>query len=280
MIDEETKKRIGELRETILTVKEIAKALNVSESTVKRYSSDDYDKDNEVSITSNKKKPLNESWMTKLFGEGWENNVDLMQRFFNLNRLAIETGRDLEEFFKDIDFIITQYHRYSDTPLKLYNFNLNIASSMSFVSEAFDMDLYINKIDDFIDENIFLDELTENINNIKEEYNEWQEKTNEAKETAKIYQDRNVNFMKNYSESIYKGKLEESEKKCVKLFTFAQKLAVEKQELNKTLEQLNQENLLFKEVFERFASSFPEDTEKIVEEIKNGKIQCSETTIS
>lgn len=45
MIDEKIKERIGELREANLGVGEIANALKISESTVKRYSSGNREKD-------------------------------------------------------------------------------------------------------------------------------------------------------------------------------------------------------------------------------------------
>ena len=48
MIEEAQIKRIRELRESGLTIKETAKALEISESSVKKYTSDNYEKDNEI----------------------------------------------------------------------------------------------------------------------------------------------------------------------------------------------------------------------------------------
>ncbi|MBA7516082.1 hypothetical protein ES705_08127 [subsurface metagenome] len=113
--------------------------------------------------------------MTRLFGNDWNDNDELMQLFFNLNRLASETERDLEEFLEKIEFIIRQYFRYTDSPLQLYDFFLNVASTMAFISEEFDMGLFLSKIEDFIDKSIFLDKLDEVIGERKQEKQELDE---------------------------------------------------------------------------------------------------------
>lgn len=176
MIEETKKDQIIFMREKGLTISQIAKALEVSETSVKKYSSGNPDKDNEDLIISKRKNPLKDDWMIRLFGNDWNDNNELMQLFFNLNRLAIETDRDLDEFLVKIEFMIRQYHRYSDTPLKLYDFSLNIASIMTFISETFDMGLFVSKVENFIDKSIFLDKLNEVISERKQEKADLDEK--------------------------------------------------------------------------------------------------------
>ena len=48
MLEEKQIKKIIELKEKGLTVKDIAKTVNVSESTVKKYTSDNYEQDNKI----------------------------------------------------------------------------------------------------------------------------------------------------------------------------------------------------------------------------------------
>lgn len=155
MIDGKTEKRIGELRESGLTISEIAKALEVSESTVQRHSSSNDDK-----TTSNKNKntinSLNESWMAKLFWNGWEDDIDRMQRFFDLNRLANKTDRNLDDFLKKVEFAISQYFRYSDAPLKLFDIFLDISSNITFLEDGYNIEKFTKVFESVYDNHIFI----------------------------------------------------------------------------------------------------------------------------
>ncbi len=272
MIDEKNQTRIIELREGGATIRETAKALDISESTVQRHSGN-YNNDIKSGITSNKTNPLKDDWMVRLFGDDWNDNNELMQLFFDLNRLASETNLDLEAFLVKIEFMICQYYRYSDKPLKLYDFSLNVASSMTFISDTFDMELFINKVEAFIDKTIFLDKLDEVITGKMENLEELKEKINKAQERFGSLTKAETIFMKKLLDNPAERKLENVVRINQNLQILIQKIAKEGL-LYKT------KNLILNSVFERFQKNFPEEVKSIVEEITNEKLQCEKNTIS
>lgn len=281
MIEKEIKKRIGKLRESDLTIKEIAKALEISESSVKKYSSGNYNKDIKSGITLTKTNPLNESWMKRLFGDDWNDNNELMQLFFDLNRLASETKeRDLEAFLVKIEFMIRQYHRYSNNPLKLYDFSLNVASSMTFISEKFDIELFVNQIEDFIDKSIFLDKLDEVINERKQEKTELDEKLINLQIEINNLTNAKTIFTKKLLDNPAERKLEDAVRTNQKLQILIQKIAKKGLSYKIQFEQVNQEKFLLENMFQRINLTFPEEVRSIVEEIKKEELQCPKTTIS
>jgi len=275
MIDEKIKTRIGELRGFGLSVKEVANALKVSDSTVKRYSSDNYEEENEDIITSTKKKTLNVSWMSKLFGNDWSDDDELMQLFFNFNQLANKTERDLDDFLKVIYSIISQYYRYSDTPRKLFDIFLDISSNMTFLENGYDVEEFTNIFERIYDKCVFIIDLEEEYGSIEE----FKKSKEEEIEEIRVENDSRFDKLAKIS-----NQLKEINQVLSDENVKAKSLLINQGSYYKEkIKEIITENHILKQVLIEFEHQYPKEIKDIVDIIKSrevNEIQHSETAIS
>ncbi len=275
-ITEEIKNFILELCDQNYSNQEIAKKLNVSHTsvynTLKESGKERPEKD------KNLINALNESFMGRLFWEGWESDTDLTQMFFNLNQLAKRTGRELNEFLEQIEASVTQYFRHSNAPLKLFDVFLDISSNLEFFEDGYDIKDLTEILENVYDRVIYIKDLEKEYNSI-EEFKKAKE--NEIEQERKINDEQRekwkrfgINAQKNIDNVLIK---------CENLLInqkayFEKKL--EKLEAPDKIKELKLENYALNQVFIEFGQRYPKEVKEFVEEIKNREIQYSEASIS
>ncbi len=275
MIDEKIKNRIGELRNLGLSISEIANALKVSESTVKRYCSDDYEEENDDITTSTKKKSLNVNWMTMLFGDEWKNDIELMQLFFNFNQLADKTERDLYDFLKVIYNIISQYYRHSDTPLKLFDIFMDISSNMTFLEDGYDVEEFTKIFEDFYDKCVFIKDLEKDYGSIEE----FKESKEEEIEEIRVENDSRFEKLAKISNQLKEINQVLSDEN-IKAKTL---LINQGSHYKEKIKEIMTENQVLKQLLIEFEHQYPKEIKEFVDIIKSrevNEIQHSEKAIS
>jgi len=293
MIEEKKIKRIRELRESGITIYEIAKMLEISESSVKKYSSSDPDKNNEID-----KKTPNEMNNIMLL-EGYDFQDEIKPLIYMLKAQANELDITLYDYLKDINKVQNKFLRLTDTPERFYYVFCELANNFSVITEHINAENLISVIDNFYNREIEFEKIEEYlleqkqecddyINNKKEELmgllqqiNEAQNKIIEAKEELhKLTSTQSIMIQKIF-ENPHLEKLEKSEIKINSLQILLQKIAKEavqhKTENIKLKDlikenitinnQLKQENSALDMVFDKIRLIFPEEVKSIVSEV-------------
>ncbi len=121
-IKERKRERIIELWEKGLKLKEISILTGISESTCRKIVKeiDDYDEE----IEENDMDIEEEIKTKKAKKSGWDLDIidEKTQLKYELNQLASQTGRDLNEFLSDINDIFSEWSRYSDNPIEEFDY--------------------------------------------------------------------------------------------------------------------------------------------------------------
>jgi len=121
MIEKKTKQRIVELQEKDLTNREIAKILDISESTVKRHSSDNYDEDEDYSDAPKVKKEKKSAWNLDDIDEN-------EQLKYDLNKIAQMLDRTSSELLGDIIEILSIWANETEEFIQAFDYSFYIAS--------------------------------------------------------------------------------------------------------------------------------------------------------
>jgi len=285
MLDEKEKIRIGELRNLGLSVAEVAGAVKRGESTVKRYSSDEYyEEDNEKTITQTKNTHQNDGWMGKLFGDGWEDDIELMQNFFNFNQLADKSERDLKEYFKSLFYALSQYYRYTNTPIKLFDIFMDISSNLTFFENGYNIDEAVEVYEEFYDECIFIRELKEEYGSIEE----FKEAKEQEIEDIRVKNDSRFEKLVKISNQLKEINQELTDEN-IKAKNFMMNQGIHYRERLKKLihpkkiKEIIKENYVLNQLFKEFGYQYPKELKEFVEMIKSrevNEIQHSEKAIS
>ena len=126
-ISEEKKERIIELFEKGLNKKEISRSTQVSYPTIKNILNKNNTEQNQKEITER------DEFVKKKLGEifTYENYTEeaILDLIFNLKRIAEVSGSELGQFIEDIEFIFDKCHKYSEAPIKLFNYIVDIIAS-------------------------------------------------------------------------------------------------------------------------------------------------------
>jgi len=287
VINEEKKKRISELRKT-LAVKEIAKLLEISESSVKRYSSDNQEKDNEFDEKTGK-------LLTKQFDlEGYDFQDEIAPLVYKLKNQANEINITLYDYLNDISSNMSKFLRLTENPERFYYIFCELSKNLSVITEHIEAEKLIEAIDNFYNREIemeeaenFIAEIEEKaellLENVKEEYNEYKKKINNVQNELKTIISTEGLMMQKILQKPDKEKLQNAEIKinnlAVKLQIIAenalmienknQDLKSENQNLKKMLNQIKQENLALDMVFDKIKLIFPEEIKSIVAEVSS-----------
>jgi len=263
MIDEEKKTRIGELKESGLSVKEIAKDLEISESYVKRYSSYTPDKNNELD-----EKISNE--MTNIMSlEGYDYDDEIKPLIYTLKDQASELDITLHDYLNDIKNTMNKFLRLTDTPEKFYYVFCELANNFSLITDHIEAEKLMEAVDNFYNKEIEMEEadeyMAENeakaeklLENIKEKLNEYEEKIKNAQERLNSLTSTEALMTNWYLEKPYEERLVNQEIKINNLQALMQKVAEEglmykseNQELKIMLERINHDTLSLIKAFEQ-----------------------------
>lgn len=283
MINEEKKKRISELRKT-LAVKEIAKLLEISESSVKRYSSDNQEKDNEFDEKTGK-------LLTKQFDlEGYDFQDEIAPLVYKLKNQANEINITLYDYLNDISSNMSKFLRLTENPERFYYIFCELSKNLSVITEHIEAEKLIEAIDNFYNREIemeeaenFIAEIEEKaellLENVKEEYNEYKKKINNVQNELKTIISTEGLMMQKILQKPDKEKLQNAEIKINNLSLNLQKIVEkalmienENLDLKKALEQnekIKQENMALDMVFDKIKLIFPEEIKSIVAEVSS-----------
>ena len=284
MLEEKEIQKIRELREKELTVKEIAKAVGRSESSVKKYISDNYEGDEKAGRS-----------LTKIIKkEGYDFEDDIMPLVYSLKNQANEIDITLYDYLKDISNIMNGFLRITYTPAWFYYVFCELANNLSVITDHIEANDLMNAIDNFYNREISMEEsekfLTEIetktetlIENSKEEYSYYQEKTNELKEeiesltpiqisenTLKENEAKAEKLLKNTKQELkgLNNQIDEAQE-ILRKVRLAQTVVIKKimENPDKNNENLKKENVLLNQMFERVNKLFPEESKIIIQEI-------------
>ncbi len=284
MLNENQINKIREMREKGLTIKETANALEVSESSVKKYTSEDYEKDNELDEKTGNS-------LTKQFDlEEYDFQDDIAPLVYKLKDQANEINVTLHDYLTDISNTMNKFLRITSKPQWFYYVFCELANSFSLINEHIDATKFMEAVDNWYEREIDMEESEKFIidietkaeklvKNAKEEYNIWQEKIDNAqKEYEKITSLHTV-MINNLLEKPNLEKLQKTEKKLIDAENRLKELELSKLiliEKCKILEQSDKdnkiakkENILLKKAFKKLNKLFPQEITVIIQEIEN-----------
>ncbi len=276
MIDEKKKTRIIELIEGGASINEVANALEISKSTVRRYS------ESQENYNEHDEKISNE--MTKIMLlEGYDFEDEIKPLVYALKDQMNEMDITLYDYLNGIKNNTNRFLRITEKPIRLYYIFILLASNLNLITDHINPQNLLEAIDKFIDREIEMEESEEYIKNcdmiLEEKYEEWQEKilnaenkynemitgkkeyqfkkTNRLRETIDI-QNKDISELKEFIQealeknnilSVFSQKLVEGAKIQKKEI---QELKSENKELKQTLEKITQETLPLIKELERF----------------------------
>lgn len=301
MITEEQKKQIGELRNSGLTIKQTALALEMSESSVKKYSSDNPDKDKEIDGE------LSNELANIMLLEGYDFEDEVKLLSYVLKNQANELDITLYDYMNDINSNTNKFLRITDNPIRLYYIFMLFASNLNLITDHINAEDLTNAVNNFIDREVSMEKaevyITYCDEHLEEIWKAWEVKiqkaTNDYHEIVKgrkkhkgeqnkrlhetnTKQQAQINQLKE-AIGIFKQKLQEALEKNNTLSIFSKKsiendkiqktqiteLSTEIQELKKLLETPDKEKAILKKAFERIGADFPEEVNIIIEEMAN-----------
>lgn len=209
----------------------------------------------------------------KFIVEGYDFNDDIIQLIFNLKRLANKSGQTLKEFLEDIEHIIDQYYKHTNNPIKLFDFICDVSHGMEIVNKSFDIDKLIELIDNFIDKNIYIDELYKKFNSI-EKFKEAKEK-----ELTEIRQFQEQQFEKSLKIINQLKEINQTLSNVVfrakNMLTNLKKYHEEKMRKiklrKKQLKDLNLENNALNQIIKELEQQFPNEIQEYVKKIKENE---------
>lgn len=282
IISETTKIKIKELREKGLTVDQIAKALEISESTVKKYSSGNPEKDNKID------EKISDEMGKIMLLEGYDFQDEIKPLSYALKNQANELDITLWDYENDIKNNTNKFLRITDNPIRLYYIFMVFASNLNLITDHIEPEDFMNMVDNFIEREIEMEDAEQYIAKIKEDaelikaktIEQWDENQKRIKNAKKeaVYevelksQTLLTNSKKEYTE--YQEKINNAKEELTDLILNKilmndkeKMLEKENQKLKKMLKESNEKKSLLEEAFKRLGAVFPQEAQTIVEEM-------------
>lgn len=292
MLDEKQIKEIIELRGKGLTVKQTAKALEISESTVKKYSSNDYEKNNEIDEKTGK------SLSNQMIEEEYDFEDDIKPLVYKLKLQANELNITLHDYLNDISNNMDKFLKITTMPERFYYLFCELCNNLNTITEHIEANDLMNAIDNFYDREIkmenaeaFINEIETKaeriVNELKEEVIDLNSQIKEHRQSLEALTSVRTIMVNKLLERPNEEKLQEALENFKSLQIHAQNLEnsnkqieMGKQLLLKKLELTDKENQEIKQeisafnlVFEKLNKVFPQQINDIVQEIENNEIQ-------
>lgn len=297
MLDENQISKLREMREKGLTISETAKALGISESSVKKYTSEDYEREKEFDEKAGNS-------LSKQFDlEGYDFQDEIVPLIYKLKGQANEINITLHDYLEDIANIMNKFLRISDKPHWFYYVFCELAKNYSLINDHIDPLKFMEAIDNFYNREISMEE-SENflfetneksdilIENAKENYYFLENKINNIRNEAVQY----INKKKIKTEGLIENakeelnelnkQIEETKKKYEIInAVLIKKIACNIETLHETeqsdknneitkqekesIKNLKQENTIMEVILKEFQTNFPVELEMIVNKVKN-----------
>lgn len=285
MLDDKEKTRIRELRESGNTIAETAKAVGRSESTVKKYTSEDYEKDNEIDGKTAK------ALTDQMIEEGYDFENEIKPLVYSLKLQASEIDITLYDYLNDISNIMNKFLRITNNPEWFYYVFCELAiNSFPVFTDLIEANDLINAFNNFYNREIemenaetFITDIETKaetlLNETKAELTDLNNQINEAqKERTKIASLNSIILMKMLG-APNKERLKMSEENLKNMENQLTKLQITNQILiekckllektDKDNEIIKQDNTMFNMVYNKLYKLFPNEIDVIIQEISN-----------
>lgn len=179
MIDDKVKKRIWELYEKGNTKKDIAMICEISVPTVRKIlkESENY----EPELNYSKDDTLVLSLNNQFLDEGYDLESEVKRLTYEFVALSGDFKMTSFDFLKDIITITKRYVKLEGDTLKKYDFFCDISNNMDLITDNYDVSKLCELIDNFIDREIFLEDLESKIEEVENTYKENKDRTKESK---------------------------------------------------------------------------------------------------
>lgn len=180
MIDDKVKEKIWELHEKGNTKKDIAMICKISVPTVRKIlkESEDYEPELDYSKDDSLVLSLNNQFLE----EGYDLESEVKRLTYEFVVLSGDFKMTSFDFLKDIITIIKRYLKLEGDALKKYDFFCDISNNMDLITDNYDVSKLCELIDNFIDREIFLEELESKIKEVENEYEESKDRAKKSKE--------------------------------------------------------------------------------------------------
>ena len=148
MLNENQINKIKEMREKGLTIKETAKALGISDSSVKKYTSEDYEKDNEFD------EKAGNSLTKQMKEEGYDFADEIKPLVYSLKLQANEIDITLHDYLRDISNTMSKFLKITSRPDWFYYVFCELANSLSVFTNHIDAEKIMEAFDNFYNREI------------------------------------------------------------------------------------------------------------------------------
>lgn len=280
-ISNEKKEKIIELFDNGVNKKDIAKLEEVSYPTIRDILNGNNSEQKQEIKEDNK---IIEKKLSEIFNYENYTEKSVLDLLFNLRRIGENYGKDLGGFVEDINFVFDKYNKYTDNPIKLLNFLLDVSENLSLIYDCIEPDKFLTMVERYNERDIFINDTETYIRNeiipvldgyierkefLKNEIILMQEKLSQITSMEAIMM---VKLLENPTEE----KLEKANDKIKELNVSLREIVNEglqykKENLDSKLEFENakKENIVLKMIFERIMKVFPTETKSIISEIEN-----------
>lgn len=307
---EEEREKVIELYSKGVSKTDIARIESISFPTIRNILNESDTKQNQEVI--NEKKEALTKTLTDIFNYETYLEESVIDLVFNLKRIAQISGSDLGDFVEALSFVFDKIHKHTDNPIKLFNFIVNISNYLSLLHDVVKPEAFLEIVELYYDNGIRFEEVNNLITeieektdilieNAKEEYAYWGDKTNEIKEKYDtLCTSHSTTLKKLEKEEITNKKLKKTEEelktmeeklKILQVYAYklgekAKEIGIENQELKTKLNQSDKENNITKRdnglienlkrektimeiVLKEVQTNFPVEFEMIVNRVKN-----------
>ena len=283
MLDEKEINEIIEMREKGLKIRQIAKAVGRSESTIKKYISDDYE-NNELDEKAGK------TLTDQMKEERYDFDDEIKPLVYSLKIQANEIDITLHDYLTDISKTMNKFLRITNTPQWFYYVFCELANNYSLITDHIDAEKLMEAIDNFYNREIEMENAEAFIIDIetkaekivsetKAKLEDLNSQNNEAQKELDRLASIQTTMLKKLMDDPNREKLKKSEKNLKNMENEAKRLEMVNAILTekcKLLEQPDEYNeqikkkiMLYEKVFERVNKIMPDGIMAIVQEIEN-----------
>lgn len=285
-LDEKKVERIRELKERgDISNEEIANAVKVALSSVKKYTSNDYEQDKIDEKTGN-------TLTEQMIEEGYDFTDEVKPLVYKLKIQANEIDITLYDYLNDISNTMNKFLRITDNPERLYYIFCQISQNLSVLTDHIEAEDLINAVNLFYDREIEFEQIEAFILEQKQKSNELVDgkaiELRDLDRQIEAYQESLTQITNLHTQTVIKiiedpnrGKLKLSEERVesmenqIKELQMTNTILIEKgkllQEADEDNEITRQENIKARLIFERLENIFPQDVKNIIREIDDGK---------
>lgn len=267
-ISDEQKLKILTFYQKGVSKKDIARIEGVSYPTIRNIISNN--EIEEIQDKNEERSEIVEKTLSEIFKYEDYTEGSVLELIYNLKRIGKMSNRDLGAFIEDIEVIFDRYYKLTNNTIKLFDFFMDISNNMSFITDSFDIEKLLELIEDFIDQQIFLEELRKEYNSIREFKEAKEQEIEDIKVENDSQFDKLVKIANQYKE--INQQLSDVDIRMLNVIINQKayyKRKLEKRMHRKKIKELINENYALKQVFQEFEEKYPNEVRQYIETIKN-----------